>query len=133
MIVLKLSPSPRDAAMVRSSFSWLSTTWLIRVLLTIGLWFFATESRADEIIFLQDGRTIRAEKTEIIGGRVRIEKPAETIELPRSEVLSIHQVASPTASPRVPPPSEVYRDMTQQMTDRVRREIQDRPGTSRAR
>lgn len=85
---------------------------------------------AEEIIFLQDGRTIRAEKTEIIGDRIRIEKPAETIELPRSEVLSIHPVTPPTASPNVPPPAEVYRDMSQQMTDKVRREIQQRPGAS---
>jgi hypothetical protein len=88
-------------------------------------------SSAGEIVFLEDGRTIQAEKTEIIGDRVRIEKPAETIALPRSAVLSIHRVTSPTASPNVPPPAEVYRDLTQQMTEKVRREIKegsDRPG-----
>jgi hypothetical protein len=83
---------------------------------------------AAEIVFLEDGRTIQAEKTEIIGDRVRIEKPTETIELPRSAVLSIHRVTSPTASPNVPPPAEVYRDLTPQMTDKVRREIQERSG-----
>lgn len=83
---------------------------------------------AEEIIFLQDGRTIQAEKTEIVGDRVRIERPAETIELPRSAVLSIHPVTPPTASPNVPPPAEAYRDMSQQMTDKVRREIQQQPG-----
>ncbi len=93
----------------------------------------ASVAHSAGIIFLQDGRTIRAEKTEIIGDRVRVEKPAETIEIPRSDVLSIHPVTQPTASPSVPPPAEVYRDMTQQMTDKVRREIQDRPGTSQAR
>ena len=89
-----------------------------------------TITSAEEIIFLQDGRTIRAEKTEIIGDRIRIEKPAETIEISRSDVLSIHPVTPPTASPNVPPPADVYRDMTQQMTDKVRREIPE-PGAPR--
>jgi hypothetical protein len=88
---------------------------------------------AEEIIFLQDGRTIQAEKTEIIGDRIRIEKPAETIELPRSAVLSIHPVSPPTAPPSVPPPAEAYRDLTQQMGDKVRRENQERPGAARVR
>ncbi|HEX9900043.1 MAG TPA: hypothetical protein VGC81_12530 [Candidatus Methylomirabilis sp.] len=90
-------------------------------------------SSAGEIVFLEDGRTIQAEKTEIIGDRVRIEKPAETIELPRSAVLSIHRVTPPTASPNVPPPAEVYGDLTQQMTDKVRREIKEGLGGSGAR
>jgi hypothetical protein len=85
---------------------------------------------AAEIIFLQDGRTIQAEKTEIIGDKIRIEKPAETIELPRSDVLSIHPVAPPTAPPKSPPPAAVYPDMTGQMTDKVRREIPE-PGAAR--
>ena len=87
--------------------------------------------RGIEIVFLEDGRTIQADKTEIIGDRVRIEKPAETIELPRSAVLSIHRVTPPTASPNVSPPAEVYRDLTPQMTDKVRGEIKqgsDRSG-----
>ena len=79
---------------------------------------------AAETVFLQDGRTIQADKVEIVGDRVRIEKPAETIELPRSEVLSIHRPAPPRASPS----GEVYRGMTQQMNDKVRREIEGRPG-----
>ena len=88
-------------------------------------------SSAAEIVFLEDGRTIQADKTEIIGDRVRIEKPAETIELPRSAVLSIHRITPPTASPNVSPPAEVYRDLTPQMTDKVRGEIKqgsDRSG-----
>jgi len=32
----------------------------------------AATASAEEIIFLQDGRTIRADKTEIIGDRIRI-------------------------------------------------------------
>jgi hypothetical protein len=85
----------------------------------------AVPAMAAETVFLQDGRTIQADKVEIVGDRVRIEKPAETIEVPRSEVLSIH----PRSEPRVSPgPADVYRDTTQQMNDRVRREIESRPG-----
>lgn len=90
----------------------------------------AAAASPGEIIFLQDGRTIQADKTEIIGDRIRIEKPAETIEVPRADVLSIHPVTPPTASPSAPPPADVYRDMTQQMTDKVRREIPE-PGAPR--
>jgi hypothetical protein len=86
----------------------------------------APSAIAAETIFLQDGRTIQADKVEIIGDRVRIEKPAETIEIPRSDVLSIHPSAPPSASP----PGDVYRGMTEQMNDKVRREIEGRPGGS---
>jgi hypothetical protein len=106
--------------------------FVIAVLLTalaIGLAMTGAVS-AEEIIFLQDGRTIRADKTEIIGDRIRIEKPAETIEIPRSDVLSIHPVTPPQASPGTPPPAEVYRDVTPQMTDKVRGEIPG-PGAPR--
>jgi hypothetical protein len=90
-----------------------------------------TDACAEEvIIFLQDGRTIQAEKTEIIGDRIRIEKPAGMIEILRSDVLSIHPVTPPKASPMTPPPADVYRDMTPQMTDKVRREISE-PGAPR--
>ncbi len=100
------------------------------LLLVVASGFSPDFAASEEIIFLQDGRTIQAERTEIIGDRIRIEKPAETIELPRSDVLSIHPVTPPTASPNVPPPAEVYRDLTQQMTDKIHREIQERPGAS---
>jgi len=80
---------------------------------------------AAETIFLQDGRSIHADKVEIVGDTVRIEKPAETIELPRSEVLSIHPSATPGVSAG---PADVYRDVTPQMNDKVRREIESRPG-----
>jgi len=104
---------------------------LIALMVAVGFGF-ATPAgvSAEEIIFLQDGRTIRAEKTEIIGDRIRIQKPAETIELPRSDVLSIHPVTPPKGSPGTPPPADVYRDMTEQMTDKVRREIPE-PGAPR--
>jgi len=80
---------------------------------------------AAETIFLQDGRTIQAEKVEIIGDTVRIQKPAETIDIPRSEVLTIHPSAPPKVSPG---PADVYRGTTRQMNDKVRREIESRPG-----
>jgi hypothetical protein len=102
------------------------------LLLVVVSGFSLDVASSEEIIFLQDGRTIRAEKNEIIGDRIRIEKPAETIELPRSAVLSIHPVSPPFASPGTPAPAEMYRDLTQQMTDKVHREIQERPGASRA-
>lgn len=83
------------------------------------------QAAAAETIFLQDGRTIQADKVEIIGDTVRIEKPAETIDIPRSDVLSIHSSAPPAVSPG---PADVYPDMTRQMNDKVRREIESRPG-----
>jgi hypothetical protein len=92
-------------------------------LLSVVSGFSATAASAGEIVFLQDGRTVRAEKAEIVGDRVRLETPAETIELPRSTVLSIHRLSSPAAAPGAPPPAEVYRDMTQQMADKIRREL----------
>lgn len=80
---------------------------------------------AAETIFLQDGRTIQADKVEIIGDTLRIERPAETIYIPRSEVLTIHPSAPPQVSPG---PADVYPDTTRQMNDKVRREIESRPG-----
>jgi len=105
----------------------------VRLLLFSASCLLPTAGFAEEIIFLQDGRTIRAEKVEIVGDRVRIQKPSETIELPRSEVLSIHPTSSPQVSPNSPAPSEVYRDMTPQMVDKIRREMQDRPEPSQRR
>lgn len=109
-----------------------------RAMLRTGLCFLgfvcllpSTIASAEEvIIFLQDGRTIQAEKTEIIDDRIRIEKPAGKIEIPRSDVLSIHLVAPPKASPSIPPPADVYRDLTPQMTHKVRRESPE-PGAPR--
>ena len=104
------------------------TSWALVLMLLVPGLFLETRVDAAEIIFLQDGRTIQAEKTEIIGDRIRIEKQAGMIELPKSDVLSIHPVAPPTASSSTTPPAEVYPNLTQQMTEKVRREIQSRPG-----
>jgi hypothetical protein len=91
-----------------------------------------TVAFAEEIIFLQDGRTIQADKTEIIGDKIRIEKPTGTIELPRADVLSVHPVTPRSAAPTGTPPAAVYPDMSQQMADKVRREIPG-PGAVRGR
>jgi hypothetical protein len=82
------------------------------------------DARAGEVVFLKDGRTIEAEKTEVIGDRVRIQRPTEVIELPRSSVLSIHEVAPPGTRTTSPPPAKVYPGLTQEMNERVRQEIQ---------
>ena len=101
---------------------WWARAGLIGVLVAAALWALATRARAEEVIFLQDGRTIRADKSTVIGDRLRIEKPTEIIEVPRSDVLTIHEVSRPVASPPSPPPAEVYRDVTQQMNEKVRQD-----------
>ena len=87
----------------------------------------AGSASATEFVFLQDGRVIQADKVEIQGDRVRITKPAETIEVPRSAVSSIHSSSPPNPSVGPSAPAEVYRDMTQQMNDKVHRESEGRP------
>ena len=52
------------------------------------------------------------------------------LDIPRSDVLSIHSSAPPTVSPG---PADVYPDITRQMNDKVRREIESRPGGSAVR
>lgn len=95
----------------------------------VGLLAVPLPAAADQI-FLQDGRTIKADKAEVIGDRVRIEGAGGTIDLPKSEVLSIHPVTSPSGTPGLPSPADTYRGITDQMTDKVRREIQDSQGKS---
>ena len=83
---------------------------------------------ASEFVFLHDGRVIQADKVEVRGDRVRIEKPTETIELPRSEVASVHPYSPPSGAPGSLSPADTYRDITQRMNDKVRREIEGKPG-----
>lgn len=120
---------------------------VLLLLLAAVLSIFASPLAAAEIVFLQDGHTIRAEKSEIIFDRIRITTPTEIIDLPRSAVLSIHRIDPPAASstPTLPAagdqdlapqpngssPAEVYRGLTQRMTDRVRRAIQEQSDRSR--
>jgi len=121
---------------------WSSVLKLTLCLLVVSAFIPSSTSFAEDlIIFLQDGRTIQAEKAEILGDRIRIQKPTGTIDIPRSDVLSIHPynpatpptilpTAPPTTSPTIPPPADTYRDITPQMTDKVRREIPE-PGAPR--
>jgi hypothetical protein len=101
---------------------WGSSRWLGPSLVAAALWLLSTPAIAEEIIFLQDGRTIQSDKTEVIGDHLRIHRPTEIIDIPRTDVLSIHDVSPPTASPGATPPAEVYHDMTQQMNEKVRRD-----------
>lgn len=112
--------------------TWRGLRWPLGLLVLASLsWVLPTSSAAGVIIFLQNGRTIQADETEVIGDRIRIEKPTGTIELPRSAVLSIHQVSPPAASPTAALPADVYRNLTQQMTDKVRSENQGQTGAPR--
>ena len=104
--------------------------WL--AMLFSGVWLQAGPVSASEFVFLQDGRVIQGDKVDVIGDRVRIEKPTETIELPRSQVLSFHPYLPPSGSPGAPAPADTYRDITQQMNDKVRREIESKPGKGSA-
>jgi hypothetical protein len=86
---------------------------------------------AGETIFLNNGRVLQADNTRIVGNRLRFETPTgATVSIPRERVLSIHSRTSPAelASPAETPPAQVYGNMTQQMNDQVRQEIQQ--GTS---
>jgi hypothetical protein len=110
--------------MVRSTSRRLSGFGLFCLLTVAILWPLAVKARAEEIIFLQDGRTITADKTEVIGDRIRVTKPTEIFDIPRSDVLTTHDVSPPTAPGTGTPPAEVYHDMTQQMNEKVRQDTQ---------
>jgi hypothetical protein len=111
--------------MVRSSSSgWLSGFSLFCLLAAGILWPLAVKAPAEETIFLQDGRTITADKTEVIGDHVRITKPTEIIDIPRSAILTTHEVSPPTAPGSATPPGEVYHDITQQMNEKARQDTQ---------
>ncbi len=110
--------------MVRRFFRWVVGIGLSALLLTGVLWLSASLACAEEIIFLQDGHTLQANKVEVIGDRVRIERPSGNIvDLPKSDVLSIHDVAPPNAAPTTPP-AAAHPDLTQQMNNEVRHQIQ---------
>lgn len=108
---------------------WLPTL-LILVLLS---WPPPTSVGATEIVFLEGGRTIQADRVQFFGDRVHIERGTKTIQVDRSAVLSIHRLSRPVAFPNEVPPAEVYRNLAEQMTEKVRRDIQERLGASRQR
>lgn len=79
-----------------------------------------------EIVFLEDGRVIQADKVEVQGDRVRIEGPGMSLDLPQREVLSIHPTPPPGGTPPKPSPAETYRDLPQQLQERIRRDLEGR-------
>jgi hypothetical protein len=82
---------------------------------------FSVPAGADTV-FLEDGRTIQVDSVEIVGDRVRLKRVGEVIEVPRSQVTSIHTPPRP-AAPQAPP-AAVYPGFVEQMTDRVRGEVE---------
>lgn len=77
-------------------------------------------ARADTV-FLEDGRIIEVDAVEVLGDRVRLKRVGEIIEIPKSLVTSIH---TPRPAPPAVPPAAVYPGFVQQMTDRVRGEVE---------
>jgi hypothetical protein len=88
-------------------------------------------ARAGEVVFLKDGRTIEAEKTEVIGDRVRIQRPAEVIEVPRASIRSILEATAPGPRTTPPTPANVYPGLTQQLNERIREDIRQGRAPSR--
>ncbi len=110
--------------MIRGWFRWVLGIGLCGLLLTGGAWLLPDQARAEQIIFLQDGHTVQADNVEVVGDQLRITRPSgKIVYLPRSDVFSIHDVTPPRPAPSTPsgaPPS----DLTQQMTNEVRGQIQ---------
>jgi len=79
-----------------------------------------------ETVILQDGRAIQADRVEVQADRVRIERPTEVLELPLHDVMTILPTTPPSGTPRKGDPADVYRDLPQQLNDKVRREIERR-------
>ncbi len=73
----------------------------------VGVRLVKSGDTGQQMIFLRDGRTIQAEKTERPGGRMRVETRTRRIDLPSSAVLSIHRMESPSGSPSGPPPADM--------------------------
>ena len=95
--------------------------------------------RAEDLVLFRDGRTLRVERAEELPGRVRIQtltgsaaelprdvraEPAgpRTVELPRHEVLAVLPVPDLPGAAR--PHAERYGDISQRLTDQVRRDLQ---------
>ncbi len=108
---------------MRTSHSILWLLGWLAVLALGGLW---VRPALADTIFLQDGRTIQADRVEVLGDRVRIERQGhETIDLPKSRVLSVHPPC-PAPVP-VPAPAAVYPNFVEQMSERVRGELNSNP------
>ncbi len=81
---------------------------------------------AAETIFLEDGKTIQADKVEDLGDRYRVERPGATFDIPKEKVMTIHPTTPPSGTPVPTPPADVYKGITQEMNEKVRREIQSK-------
>ena len=96
-------------------------------------------ARAEDLVVLRDGRSVRVERAETLPDRVRVETgpagilelprdvPAtatgpRTVELPRAEVLGVFPVPNLPGEAR--PHAEQYGDITQRLTDKIRRDLQ---------
>ena len=94
---------------------------------------------AEDRVVLRDGRSLRVERAETLPDRVRVETgpagalelprdvpavPAgpRTVDLPRAEVLAVFPV--PNLPAQVRPHLDRYGDITRQLTDQVRRDLQ---------
>ncbi len=84
---------------------------------------------AEQYIFLNDGRVIQVQRSEIVGDRLRLETPTgSVVDIPRADVMSIHDRplpgGAPPPAPQSAPPASVYGNMTQQMNEEVRQQIE---------
>ncbi len=104
----------------RDSFR--ATVW--RVALAAFLLAAPAAGAAGETIFLEDGKTIQVDKVEELGDRYRVERHGATFDIPKEKVMTIHPTTPPSGTPSPTPPADVYKGITQEMNEKVRREIQ---------
>ncbi len=113
-----------SASVIRHCSGWLASIGLTGLLLTGVLWLLPGPARAEQFVFFQDGRAIQADNVEVIGQRIRITRPSgEIVDIPKSAVRSIHDATPPSPTPS-PPPAASRPDLTQQMNNEVRQQIQ---------
>ena len=86
----------------------------------------APTGAAGEIIILQDGQTIQADTVEDLGDRYRVGRPGASFDLPKERVMTIHPTTPPSGTPAPSSPADVYKDMTREMNEKVRRDIQSK-------
>jgi len=77
-----------------------------------------------EIVFLEDGRIIQADRVEVQGDRVQVESQGMSLSVPAREVITIHPTPPPGGTPPHAAPADTYRDLPQQMNERIRQELQ---------
>ena len=86
----------------------------------------APPGAAGETIILQDGQTIQADTVEDLGDRYRVGRPGASFDLPKERVMTIHPTTPPGGTPAPSSPADVYKDMTREMNEKVRRDIQSK-------